>query len=57
MNQIEALRRLRVLGAPVVETRDVAALLQISTSNATTIIFMMMPVDSRCALNHAAIAS
>lgn len=38
MNQIEALRRLRMLGAPVVETRDVAALLSVSTSNATTIL-------------------
>ena len=38
MNQIEALQRLRTLAAPVVETRDVAALLQVSTSNATTIL-------------------
>lgn len=38
MNQIEALQRLRTLGAPVVETRDVAALLQVTTSNATTIL-------------------
>ena len=38
MNQIEALQRLRALAAPVVETRDVAALLQVSTSNATTIL-------------------
>ena len=38
MNQIEALQRLRSLAAPVVETRDVAALLQVSTSNATTIL-------------------
>ncbi len=38
MNQIEALQRLRKLAAPVVETRDVAALLQVSTSNATTIL-------------------
>lgn len=38
MNQIEALQRLRTLGAPVVETRDVAALLQVSISNATTIL-------------------
>jgi predicted transcriptional regulator of viral defense system len=38
MNQIEALRRLRALSAPVLETRDVAALLQVSTSNATTIL-------------------
>ena len=38
MNQIDALRRLRMLDAPVVETRDVAALLQVSASNATTIL-------------------
>ena len=38
MNQIEALQRLRSLGTPVVETRDVAALLQTSTSAATTIL-------------------
>lgn len=38
MNQIEALQRLQALGAPVVETRDVAALLQVSASNATTIL-------------------
>ncbi len=38
MNQIEALQRLRSLAAPIVETRDVAALLQVSTSNATTIL-------------------
>jgi predicted transcriptional regulator of viral defense system len=38
MNQIEALQRLRTLAAPVVETRDVVALLQVSTSNATTIL-------------------
>ena len=38
MNQIEALQRLRALAAPVVETRDVTALLQVSTSNATAIL-------------------
>jgi predicted transcriptional regulator of viral defense system len=38
MNQIEALQRLRTLAAPVVETRDVVALLQVSTSNATAIL-------------------
>ena len=38
MNQIEALQRLRTLTTPVVETRDVAALLEVSTSNATTIL-------------------
>ena len=38
MNQIEALQRLRALSTPVIETRDVAALLQASTSNATTIL-------------------
>jgi len=38
MNQIEALQRLRTLATPVVESRDVAAVLQVSTSNATTIL-------------------
>ena len=38
MNQLEALKRLRALATPVVETRDVAALLQASTSSATTIL-------------------
>lgn len=38
MNQIEALQRLRTLATPVVESRDIAALLQVSTSNATTIL-------------------
>ncbi len=38
MNQIEALQQLQTLAAPVVETRDVAALLHVSTSNATTIL-------------------
>jgi hypothetical protein len=36
MNQIEALQRLQTLATPVVESRDVAALLQVSASNATT---------------------
>jgi predicted transcriptional regulator of viral defense system len=38
MNQIEALQRLQTLGASAVESRDVAALLQVSASNATTIL-------------------
>jgi predicted transcriptional regulator of viral defense system len=38
MNQIEALHRLQTLATPVVESRDVAALLQVSASNATTIL-------------------
>lgn len=38
MNQIEALQKLHALRTPVVESRDVAALLQVSTSNATTIL-------------------
>ena len=38
MNQIEALRQLRTLATPIVETRDVAALLRVSISNATTIM-------------------
>jgi predicted transcriptional regulator of viral defense system len=38
MNQITALTRLRALAAPVVESRDVAALLGVTASNATTIL-------------------
>jgi predicted transcriptional regulator of viral defense system len=38
MNQIEALQRLRKLASPVIETRDVAAALLVSISNATTIL-------------------
>lgn len=38
MNQIEALQRLQMLATPVLESRDVAALLQVSASNATTIL-------------------
>lgn len=38
MNQIEALKELRKLGTPVVETRDVAPLLQITSGNATAIL-------------------
>jgi predicted transcriptional regulator of viral defense system len=38
MNQIEALQRLRTLSTPAVESRDVSALLQVSASNATTIL-------------------
>jgi predicted transcriptional regulator of viral defense system len=38
MNQIEALQRLQALATPVVESRDVAAILQVSASNATTIL-------------------
>ena len=38
MNQIEALQRLRALSAPVVESRDVAALLEVAAGNATAIL-------------------
>lgn len=38
MNQIEALQQLQALTTPVVESRDVSALLQVSPSNATTIL-------------------
>jgi predicted transcriptional regulator of viral defense system len=38
VNQIEALRRLRQLGAPVFETRDVSALLGVTTANANMIL-------------------
>jgi len=45
MNQIEALRRVRALQTPVVESRDVAALLQVSASNATTIMRRLADAD------------
>lgn len=38
MNQIDALQRLRELATPVVETRDVVALLEVSTRNATALL-------------------
>jgi predicted transcriptional regulator of viral defense system len=38
MNQIEALQQLQALATSVVESRDVAALLRVSASNATTIL-------------------
>jgi predicted transcriptional regulator of viral defense system len=38
VNQIEALRRLRQLGAPVFETRDASALLQVTPANANMIL-------------------
>lgn len=38
MKQIAALQRLRKLATPAVESRDVAALLHVSASNATTIL-------------------
>ena len=38
INQVQALQRLRTLAAPVVETRDIAALLQATTSDTTTIL-------------------
>jgi predicted transcriptional regulator of viral defense system len=38
MNQIDALQRLRRVETPVLESRDVAALLEVSASNATTIL-------------------
>jgi predicted transcriptional regulator of viral defense system len=38
MNQIEALQRLRKLGAPVFETRDAAALLAVTPANANIIL-------------------
>jgi predicted transcriptional regulator of viral defense system len=45
MNQIEALQRLRILATPAVESRDVAALLQVSASNATTILRRLAAED------------
>ena len=38
MKQIDALQKLRALAVPVVESRDVAAVLHVSASNATTIL-------------------
>jgi predicted transcriptional regulator of viral defense system len=38
MNQIEALRRLREFGTPVIETRDVSALLGVTPANANMIL-------------------
>src|SRR6185295_8973682 len=38
MNQIEALRRLQELGAPVFETRDASALLAVTAANANMIL-------------------
>jgi len=38
VNQIEALRRLRELGTPVVETRDASVLLDVSAANANMIL-------------------
>ncbi|HEU5135592.1 MAG TPA: hypothetical protein VFU13_10655 [Steroidobacteraceae bacterium] len=38
MNQIEALRRLQSLGTPVIETRDVSALLSVTSANANMIL-------------------
>ena len=38
MNQIEALRRLQQLGAPVFETRDASALLGVTAANANMIL-------------------
>lgn len=38
MNQIEALRRLRELGTPVLETRDASALLEVTPANASLIL-------------------
>jgi predicted transcriptional regulator of viral defense system len=38
MNQMEALQRLRQLGVPTFETRDVSALLQVSPANASVLL-------------------
>ncbi|MBS0614318.1 MAG: hypothetical protein JSS24_14175 [Proteobacteria bacterium] len=52
MNQIEALQQLRSLGAPAVETRDVAALLQVSSSNANTILRRLAAAEMIVHLSH-----
>ncbi len=38
MNQIEALRKIRALGVPGFETRDIAALLDVSPANASVLL-------------------
>lgn len=45
MNQIEALRRLRRLGAPVFETRDASALLEVTPANANMILRRLADQD------------
>jgi predicted transcriptional regulator of viral defense system len=45
MNQIEALRRLRRLGAPVFETRDASALLDVTPANANMILRRLADQD------------
>jgi hypothetical protein len=45
MNQIEALRRLRQLGAPVFETRDASALLEVTPANANMILRRLADQD------------
>jgi hypothetical protein len=45
MNQIEALRRLRQLGAPVFETRDASALLDVTPANANMILRRLADQD------------
>jgi predicted transcriptional regulator of viral defense system len=38
MNQIEALQRIRLLGVPSFETRDISALLEVSPANASVLL-------------------
>jgi hypothetical protein len=45
MNQIEALRRLQRLGAPVFETRDASALLDVTPANANMILRRLADQD------------
>jgi predicted transcriptional regulator of viral defense system len=45
MNQIKALQRLVAVGVPVLESRDVAAILRVSASNATTILRRLAGAD------------
>ena len=46
MNQIEALRKIRPLGVPGFETRDIAALLGVSPANASVLLSRL----ARCGL-------
>lgn len=45
MNQIEALQRIRRLGVPGFETRDVAALLRVSPANASMVLSVSLAAD------------
>lgn len=52
MNQMEALQRLQKLGAPVFETRDASALLEVSTANANVILRRLADQEMITHLTH-----